>query len=302
MHRVARRVRHATNAIGWTASRVVGQRQGRTDGPRHPPTQTLVCATRSTLSLFFLPQAQLLDQLDEAMASLPPGLSFLYNSLQEWLSMLFNGRPPVADGCAADTFMSARHEDHPTNQRILEAAKKFCDAKEGGQALRQDSPCPESRSRQGTSELNTEFMSSAQPSVRRVILDSGAPDHVVGDISLLPSFKTITPAGSSDAAYQTRDGRLLAVAGAGTISLENFHLSDVLYVPDLRTAVILVSVSRLAERGYLVMFGGGQSHIKHKSSGKIVGKGRLHGDDALYHLEFLQIPSDTADITDSMAP
>ncbi|CAL5007994.1 unnamed protein product [Urochloa decumbens] len=279
---------------GQQSRRPAIRTDGRAQTPTHPNLG--VCNQIDPFPLLLATSGT--PQLDEAMAPLPPGLSFLYNSLQEWLSMLFNARPPVADGCATDTFMSARHEDHP-NQRIPEAAKKFCDAKEGGQ----DSPCPESRSQQGTSELNTEFMSSsAEPSVPRVILDSGAPDHVVGDISLLPSFKTITPSGSSDAAYQTRGGRLLAVAGAGTISLDNFHLSDVLYVPDLRTAVILVSVPRLAERGYLVMFGGGQSHVKHKSSGKIVGKGRLHGDDALYHLEFLQIPSDTADITDSMAP
>ncbi|CAO2200756.1 unnamed protein product [Urochloa humidicola] len=272
---------------------VTTDKDGRTGPDTHPnlPFPSCSCHKRSS------------SAGRGAMASPFPGFSFLFNSLQELLSMLFTARPPVGDGCAADTFMSARHEDHP-NQRILEAAKKICDAKEGGEALRQDSPCSESQSQQGNLELNTEFVSSAEPSVpHRVILDSGAPHHVVGDISLLSSFKTITPEGSSAAAYQTRDGRLLAVAGAGTISWDNFHLSDVLYVPDLRTAVILVSVPRLVERGYLVMFGGGHSHVKDKSSGKIVGKGRLHGDDALYHLEFLQIPPDTADGNkDSMAP
>lgn len=86
----------------------------------------------------------------------------------------------------------------------------------------------------------------------------------------------------------------MTVAGAGTISCGNFHISNVLYVPGLRGGLNLVSVQQLAE-DYLVMFGGGQCSVKDWSSGKIVGKGRMHEDDGLYHLEFLKIPIDNAD-------
>ncbi|CAL4982668.1 unnamed protein product [Urochloa decumbens] len=150
--------------------------------------------------------------------------------------------------------------------------------------------------------MNTGFSTSSAtpPSQHVFILDSGATHHVAGDMSLfLSPIRTLTPAGSAAATHRARDGRRLAVVGVGTISSDGFHLSDVLCVPELPTGVILVSVPRLAERGYLVTFGGGQCCVQDQSSGEILGKGRLHGDDALYHLEYLNIPSDK---TDSTAP
>ncbi|TKW02429.1 hypothetical protein SEVIR_8G243700v4 [Setaria viridis] len=128
----------------------------------------------------------------------------------------------------------------------------------------------------------------------KFILDSGASVHAVGNFSLLSSFRKITAAATS---YRARDGRQLVVAGTGTISRGSFQLSDVLYVPDLRAGVALVSVLQLAERGYLVMFGGGRCHVKDQSTGNMVGNGRLHSQDGLYHLEFLKIPPDTTDTT-----
>ncbi|OEL27125.1 hypothetical protein BAE44_0011858 [Dichanthelium oligosanthes] len=159
-----------------------------------------------------------------------------------------------------------------------------------------DNPSPDGQpqhSHECILELNKELRPSPV-----VILDSGASCHVAGDGSLFSSpATTITQEGSAAAAaYQACDGRRLAVAGVGTICFKDFHLPNVLYVPDLRTLVIRVSVQQLAEElDYLVMFGGGQCHVKDRTSGKIVGKGRLHDDDALYHLEFLKIPPDTAD-------
>ncbi|RCV39548.1 hypothetical protein SETIT_8G233400v2 [Setaria italica] len=164
--------------------------------------------------------------------------------------------PARLTGLDGDAFQPAsRREDSP-NEGILQVAK----------------------------EGETEF-----------ILDSGASVHVVGDSSLLSSFRTITAAAA--AAYRARDGRQLVVAGVGTISQGTFQLSDVLHVPGLPVGVVLVSVTQLAERGYLVMFGGGRCHVKDQSTGNMVGNGRLHSQDGLYHLEFLKIPPDTTDTT-----
>ncbi|CAD6255767.1 unnamed protein product [Miscanthus lutarioriparius] len=128
------------------------------------------------------------------------------------------------------------------------------------------------------------------------ILDSRATSHVVGDVSLFsPSFRSRTPtttAGSPAAAYQAHDGRVLTVAGVGTVSCDNHRVAYARCVPDLCTGLNLVSVQQLADCGYLVMFGGGQCSVMEQSSGKITGKGRLHADDSLYHLEFLDIPHD----------
>ncbi|CAD6255769.1 unnamed protein product [Miscanthus lutarioriparius] len=90
------------------------------------------------------------------------------------------------------------------------------------------------------------------------------------------------------------DGRVLTVAGVGTVSCDNFRIPNARCVPDLCTGLNLVSVQQLAECGYLAMFGGGQCSVMEQSSSKIVGKGRLHADGGLYHLEFLNIPHDKA--------
>ncbi|CAO1940389.1 unnamed protein product [Urochloa humidicola] len=140
-------------------------------------------------------------------------------------------------------------------------------------------------------ETLTQKHSRDQPLQPVFIMDSGATCHVTGDCSLFSS--PVTPA------YQARDGRQLAVVGVGTISFGNFHIPDVQYVPDLRTT--LVSVSQLAELGYGIMFGGGQCHVRDKSKGKMVGKGRWNDDDSFYQLEFLKISPDTADSTDTDA-
>lgn len=128
------------------------------------------------------------------------------------------------------------------------------------------------------------------------ILDSGASYHLVGNFSILSSF-TAFAAGAAAPTYLARDGRRLAVAGVGTISWGSFHLSDVLYVPGLPAGVVLVSVTQLAERGYLVMFGGGRCHVKEQITGELVGNGRLHSENGVYQLQFLKIPPDTTDTT-----
>ncbi|CAN6373531.1 unnamed protein product [Urochloa humidicola] len=214
------------------------------------------------------------------MASRPPPPSSFYSSLQGFFT-LFAARSPRRDGCPADAFPSARHED--PNQRTVRISKT-CAAglqqeSRADETSQQDSPSPDGRS-----------------VVPCFILDSGAACHVAGDKSFFSSplrLATATPAGSA-ATYQARDGRQLAVAGFGTIDWGSFHLSDVLYVPDLPAGVMLVSVPKLTQHGYLVGFGAGQCYVQEQGSGKIVGKGRLLEEDALYHLEFLKISSDTS--------
>ncbi|CAD6252684.1 unnamed protein product [Miscanthus lutarioriparius] len=167
--------------------------------------------------------------------------------------------------------------------------------------LQQDSPSTDGRrsqpSHEGMSEMTTWLSSSAKPSLPCFILDSRAACHVASNVSVFSSssssssFTAVAPAASSAAAtYLAHDGTQLTVAGVGTVSCDNFHLTDVLYVPGMRTGVNLVSVQQLAERDYLVMFGGDQCSVRERSSGKIVGKGRMHDDDGLYHLDFLTIP------------
>ncbi|CAN6226672.1 unnamed protein product [Urochloa humidicola] len=155
-----------------------------------------------------------------------------------------------------------------------------------------DSTCPVGRSQHSTS-----FSSSATTPLSRhhdLILDSGA-SHVVGDVSLLSSFTMITPS----AHFLASDGRQLAIIGVGTVSLDGFHLTNVLFVPEFPAGVILVSVPRLAESGYFIGFSGAQCYVQDQSSDEILGKGSLHDEDHMYHLEYLNIPSDK---TDSMAP
>jgi hypothetical protein len=100
--------------------------------------------------------------------------------------------------------------------------------------------------------------------------------------------------GSPATTYEAHDGRVLSVASVDTVSCENFRIPNARCVPDLCTGLNLVSVQQLAECGYLVVFGSGQCSVMEQSSGKIVGKGRLHADDGLYHLEFLDTPHDKA--------
>ncbi|CAN6226675.1 unnamed protein product [Urochloa humidicola] len=209
---------------------------------------------------------------------------------------LFSARPKVRDECASDgsdaaSIMSARHDEYPEEGTLYQDAKE-------GKTVQQDSPC-----------LDHERLdrSPAVPILPCFILDSGAPSHVTGDKHpfLSTAFApAVAPAGSSAAAaaYEARDGRVLTVAGVGTVTCDNFHVSNVLYVPGLQTGVILVSVQQLAERDYLVMFGSGRCFVRDRSSGKIIGKGRLHDDDGLYHLEFLKILPDATDATSQHSP
>lgn len=187
-------------------------------------------------------------------------------------------------------------------QGILEISET-CDADllqnaKEGEMLQQDGLSGRlyQHSHDGMPEMTTGFFSSpAKPFLPCFILDSRAACHVASNVSVFSSssftaMTTTLAASSAAATYLAYDGTRLAVAGVGTVSCDNFHLTDVLYVPGMRAGLNLVSVQQLAERDYLVMFGGGQCSVRERSTGKIVGKGRMHDDDGLYHLDFLTIP------------
>ncbi|CAN6363708.1 unnamed protein product [Urochloa humidicola] len=203
------------------------------------------------------------------MAS-PPARSFAFSSFLQWFFTFAAGPPAVPEFYSYDAFVSARNGD--PNQRT-EKVTKDCD-----EGFKQQDAIKGETLRQGS----------------RFILDSGASHHVAGDISLLSSVRTtIPPTRSAAATYRARDGRHLPITGVGTVSRGSFQLHDVLLAPDLCSRVVIVSVTQLAEHGNLVMFGGGQCYVKDQSSGKLVGKGRWHGDDGLYHLEYLDISPET---------
>lgn len=122
-----------------------------------------------------------------------------------------------------------------------------------------------------------------------LILDSGASMHATGNLGLLSEF-TRAPGSSSAAVYHTRDGKDLRIAGVGTIACDKFHLPHVHYVPELGSRFTLASVQLLAGCDYLVMFCGGWCYVKKRNNGSLVGRGRMHDEDGLYHLEYLRIP------------
>ncbi|PUZ45817.1 hypothetical protein GQ55_8G254600 [Panicum hallii var. hallii] len=227
----------------------------------------------------------------------PRSSSSSFHSLLQGLLALFAARPPVRDGCASTydgAFLSAaatRRDEEDPNQRIGHVVKT---CREGGSKKHSHDEC--------ILQLDTGLCPSPEPPPPRAILDSGAACHVAGDKSLFSPSSFRTVAAAAAACYRARDGRRLAVAGVGTVSWGSFQLPDVLYVPGLLAGVVLVSVPQLAERGYLVAFGGGQCYVQDRNARKTLGKGRLHGDAAaLYHLEYLKIPPEP-ETTDSTAP
>lgn len=125
------------------------------------------------------------------------------------------------------------------------------------------------------------------------ILDSGANMHATPSSGL---FSTVHIDDSGTGLlHHARNGSDLHIAAIGTISCGKFHLPDVRYVPDLgsagsSTTTVVVSVQQLAGSGYLIMFGGGCCYVKGRSDGSLVGRGHMHDDDGLYHLEYLRIP------------
>ncbi|KAG2559277.1 hypothetical protein PVAP13_8NG312731 [Panicum virgatum] len=216
----------------------------------------------------------------------PPARSFPSYFLERLFPKLLGTQPPVRDdGYTSDAIPSPRNGDPNKGITTCGAALE-----QEGETLRQD---------MGNHGCILQLTKELGPLPEfAFIVDSGASMHVVGDISILTSVRMVTPPSGIDGRkVRMRDGRQLPIAGVGTIDRDAFHLSDVLYVPGFDAGVILVSVSKLGDRGYTVMLGRGQCLVQDPSSGDVVGKGQLHDEDGLYHLEYLKIPPDTSEGT-----
>ncbi|KAG8488956.1 hypothetical protein CXB51_016958 [Gossypium anomalum] len=116
---------------------------------------------------------------------------------------------------------------------------------------------------QGTA-LNT----THEPITTSWILDSGASDHMTGNLSL---FHTYLPC---------HDHSRIRIAGMGTVRLtENFSLDKVLYVPNL--SCNLLSISKLTkDEKVLAEFSAFGCVVQEQESGKMIGTAKV--DDGLY--------------------
>lgn len=105
------------------------------------------------------------------------------------------------------------------------------------------------------------------------IVDSGASDHMTGDLSILTNFQTCI----NHSGVKIADGSLSPVAGTGSVHLtENFHLSSVLYVPKLNCN--LLSISQLTrDLNCITKFHSNFCDFQAVDSGKVIGSADMHG-------------------------
>jgi hypothetical protein len=121
------------------------------------------------------------------------------------------------------------------------------------------------------------------------IIDSGAAVHATGCAGLLSGTR---PAADGTRWFRTRVGKDLAVTYVGSIDTPRFAVPDVHLVPGLGHdgPAALISVRQLARRGLAVTFGGDYCSVKERSTGAVVGEGRLREDDGFYYLDYLRVP------------
>jgi len=95
----------------------------------------------------------------------------------------------------------------------------------------------------------------------RWILDSGASQHLCSrkNYSILGSYREISQRG-----IEIADGSKIAAVGIGQMSIGQLRLSGVRYVPQV--AGNLISVARLIDSGYEVIFGSQQCIMSNKGS------------------------------------
>ncbi|KAG8479486.1 hypothetical protein CXB51_029679 [Gossypium anomalum] len=124
---------------------------------------------------------------------------------------------------------------------------------------------------QGT-VLNT----THEPITTSWILDSGASDHMTGNLSL---FHTYLPC-HDHSRIRIADGSYSPVAGMGTVRLtENFSLDKVLHVPNL--SCNLLSISKLTkDEKVLAEFSAFGCGVQEQESGKMIGTAKVN--DGLY--------------------
>ncbi|CAO2150168.1 unnamed protein product [Urochloa humidicola] len=131
-----------------------------------------------------------------------------------------------------------------------------------------------------------------RPSPAGFILDSGAAVHATSHAGLLSGSRPPTGAGpSSRLFFRTRVGTDRAVACVGCIEdAPRFSVPDVHLVPGLGSGATIISVRQLARRGLAVTFGGDYCSVKERSTGALVGEGRLREDIGFYYLDYLRVP------------
>ncbi|CAO2142838.1 unnamed protein product [Urochloa humidicola] len=133
-----------------------------------------------------------------------------------------------------------------------------------------------------------------RPSPAGFILDSGAAVHATSHAGLLSGSRPPTGAGpSSRLFFRTRLGTDRAVASVGSIAVPpRFVVPDVHLVPGLGGGggATIISVRQLARRGLAVTFGGDYCSVKERSTGALVGEGRLREDIGFYYLDYLRVP------------
>lgn len=128
---------------------------------------------------------------------------------------------------------------------------------------------------------------STMGAATQFILDSGATIHATGNVSLFRGRLIPIPE-QEGSGILVANGDRLAVNGIGHVVMENFSVSNVLYVPGLTRNII--SVSRLAKLDYSVEFNSCGCTIKDLRTDKTAGiAGLVKG---LYYLDSLQIPLD----------
>ncbi|XP_040935279.1 uncharacterized protein [Gossypium hirsutum] len=124
---------------------------------------------------------------------------------------------------------------------------------------------------QGTA-LNT----THEPITTSWILDSGAFDHMTGNLSL---FHTYLPC-HDHSQFRIADGSYSPVAGMGTVRLtENFSLDKVLHVPNFSCNLLLISKLTKDEK-VLAEFSAFGCVVQEQESGKMIGTAEVN--DGLY--------------------
>ncbi|XP_056862228.1 uncharacterized protein LOC108845038 [Raphanus sativus] len=98
------------------------------------------------------------------------------------------------------------------------------------------------------STISTEKL-SGKPTLKDVIIDTGASHHMTGDLSILTDLIDIIPS-----SVKFPNGRYSQATKKGTLVLsEHYYLKDVLYVPEFTCT--LISVSRLLKQtGCIAIF------------------------------------------------
>lgn len=118
----------------------------------------------------------------------------------------------------------------------------------------------------------------------RLIVDSGATGHAVGDILLLQGFQPYRPPLVATLA----DGSSLRILGIGHIQRDNLSIPNVYLVEGVRDG--LISTPQLdTHHGLVSCFGNGVCRIM-EADGTEVG-GAILEQDGSYVLRYLEVPA-----------